>query len=160
VGVRLVIPSQVLVELRVAPLTDLRSIRKDITVIVGEIESMAAGKLVDIAVARCRWRAVTAAIKMRHELHEVAGWPGQPVGERVITGHERCALAVAILSRRCTTQVACLARRDLAACETASVIETVGLLGAFLSDARVEPRRNVVEVNGWCSRGQDESCLD
>ncbi|MGO9322742.1 MAG: hypothetical protein ACLQBY_18325 [Solirubrobacteraceae bacterium] len=155
VGATLVIPPEGLVELRLALLADIRSVGEELLAIIGEVESMAGGD--EVAEKRRRCRDVTAAIKTRHELHEVVGWPGQPLAERTLTGHAHSALAIALLTRHRDTMVARLARHDLAQSEKPTVSETVGTLSAFRRDARVAPQQ-VITADSCGGPGQDGSC--
>jgi hypothetical protein len=157
VGTTLVAPPEVLVELRLALLPDIRSIGRELLAILGEIESIAADEKVDVAETRRHCRNLAAAIKTRHELHEVVGWPGQPLAEQTLTGREHCALAAEILARHRETLAARLTRHDLAQSERPSVCETLGILSAFLRDAQIEAR-HVIAVEGCRSPGQDRSC--
>jgi hypothetical protein len=154
VGTTLVVPPEVLVELRLALLSDIRSIGGELLAILGEVESVALGEKVDVAETSRRCRDLAADTRTRHELHEVVGWPGQPLAEQTLTGREHCALAAEILARHRETLAARLARHDLAQSERPVVCETVGMLGAFLRDAQVE----VIAREGCRGPGQDGSC--
>ncbi len=116
VGATLVTPPEVLVELRLALLADIRSVAEELLAIIGELESVAVGDEADVAAKRRRCRDVAAAVKTRHELHQVVGWPGQPLAERTITGHAQCALAIALLTRHRDTLAARLAQDGSCQC--------------------------------------------
>jgi hypothetical protein len=156
-GATLVLAPEVLLELRLALVADLRSVGGELLAIIAEPKSALSGDVLEVVQKRRRWREVTAAIATRHELHEIAGWPGEPPAQRTLTGHEHCALAVEVLARRRETLVARLTRGDLDPKQAASIDETVRLLGVFLRGAPSNPRR-VAEAPCCPSSGQVESC--
>ena len=136
---RLVVAPEVLGELRVALLADLRSVRDEFFAILDEIESD-LGRAVDVDELedkRRRWRYSTAAMKVRQELHAIAGVGGAPLVERTITGRDHCGLAVDVLMRHRHAQLARLAGPDVEDGEKAQVSETVERLGAFLDDLQL-----------------------
>jgi hypothetical protein len=131
----LVISAELLAELRLALLADLGSVGDELLVMIGEIESPALCDGVDAAEKARRWRGAAAEIQARRELHELAGWPGEPLGQRTLTGSERCALAVRLLSKHRDMQLARAARLSLGPGERSSASETASLLDGFLSSA-------------------------
>ena len=153
----LVLAPDVLLELRLALVADLRSVGGELLAIIAEPESTLSGDALEVVQKRRRWRETTAAIATRHQLHEIAGWPGEPTAQRTLTGHEHCALTVEVLARRRETPVARLAQGDLDPKGAARVNGTVGLLGVFLRDASSNPRR-VAAVRRCPSPARDESC--
>jgi hypothetical protein len=133
---RLVISPEVLAELRLALLADLGSVGDELLAMIGEIESPAMRDGVDAAEKARRWRGAAAvAIQTRRELHELAGWPGEPLGQRTLTGGERCALAVRLLSEHRDMQLARATGVSVEPGEGLSASETACLLDAFLGSA-------------------------
>jgi hypothetical protein len=153
----LVLAPEVLLELRLALVAELRSVGEELLAILAEPETTPAGGALEIIEKRRRWREVTRAITTRHELHEIAGWPAEPAAQRTLTRQEHCALAVEVLARRRDMLVARLAQGDLDPRQAASMNETVRLLGVFLRDAPSNPRR-VTAVRRCPNSDQDESC--
>ena len=139
---RLVVPSEVLGELRVALLADLRLVRKEFFAMLEEIESDLAGAVDtdELQDKRRRWHCSTAAIKVRQELHAIAGVGGAPLVERTLAGRDHCGLVVEVLMRHRHAQLARLARPDVADGERAQASETVERLGAFLDDLQLRRR--------------------
>jgi hypothetical protein len=148
----LVISPAVLAELRPALLADLGSVGDELLVMIGEIESPAVRDTVDAAEKARRWRAAAAEIQTRRELHELAGWPGEPLGQRTLTGSERCALAVRLLSKHRDVQLPRATRLSLGPGERSSASETASLLDGFLSSARA-----VIGRPGGSGAGQSGS---
>lgn len=138
----LVVSREVLGELRVALLADVLSVREEFFAMLDEIESeiARAGEVDELDDKRRRWRHSTAAIKVRHEVHEMVGVGGVPLVARTITGRDHCGLAVEVLMRHRQAQLARLARRDVADGERSQASETVERLGTFLDDLQL-PRR-------------------
>jgi hypothetical protein len=133
---RLVISSEVLAELRLAVLADLGLVGDELLAMIGEIESPAVRDGVDAAEMARRWRAAAVEIQTRRELHELAGWPGEPLGQRTLTGSERCALAVRLLSEYRDMQLARVTRGRVEPGERSAASETASLLDTFLNSAR------------------------
>lgn len=133
---RLVISSEVLAELRVALLADLGLVGDELLAMIGEIESPAVRDGVDAAEMARRWCAAAVEIQTRRELHELAGWPGEPLGQRTLTGGERCAIAVRLLSEHRDMQLARVTRGCLEPGERSAASETASLLDTFLNSAR------------------------
>jgi hypothetical protein len=146
-----VISPEVLAELRLALLADLRSVGDERLVMIGEIESPAVRDGVDAVGTARRWRGA-AAVQTRRELHEIAGWSGDPLGQRTLTGGERCGFAVRLLSEHRDVQRARAARVSLESGERSSASETASLLDAFLNSAGV-----VIERPGSASAGENGS---
>jgi hypothetical protein len=148
----LVISAEVLAELRLALLADLGWVGDELLAMIGEIESPAMGDGVDAAEMARRWRVAAAEIQTRRELHELAGWPGEPLGQRTLTGSERCALAARLLSERRDMQLARVTRGCHESGERSAASETASLLDTFLNSART-----VMGRPGSSSAGQSAS---
>ena len=155
----LVLAPEVLRELRLALVAELRSVGEELLAILAEPETALAGGALQILEKRRRWREVTRAITTRHELHEIAGWPAEPPAQRTITGDPHCALAIEILTRRRDTLAAQPTRDDLDPEQTATAHDAVGHLSRFLDDAAIEPERVTAAASGP-SAGPGESCQD
>jgi hypothetical protein len=104
---------KVMAEPRGALLADPRFVGEDLLAIIGEPESdVTAGDSSGVAEKRCRFRDMTAVIRRRHEVHEIAGLTGQPAVSRTLVRREQCALAADVLVRRRKPQLVRPARRD------------------------------------------------
>lgn len=154
----LVLTPEVLLELRLALVAELRSVGEELLAILAEPETLLASGALETLEKRRHWREVTRAITTRHELHEIAGWPGEPFTHQTVTGDPHCALALEVLTRRRDTLAAEAARDALDPEQIASASETVARLSRFLEDAAIEPERITAAVSGPnAGRGKD-SC--
>jgi hypothetical protein len=154
--VPLVIPPTVLAELRVALLTDVRSVGEGQLTILDGATSVGMPDPEDLEESR-RWRELTAQLQTRRELQDIAGWPGQPRAECTLTEPAHCALAVEILTHHRERFPARLARHDLADRDRSTLNQRALLLDAFLEDALGE-RPDTIKANDHDNARHGEPC--
>lgn len=130
-----VIPREVLSELRFALLSDLRAATEELRGETVRVEERLDADSLDYEAGRRRLGELIAAIKARHELHEVVGFPGEPLAA-VEVAWDACPLAVGILADLRDAKVVSLAEDEMDERDEQCAIGTVDLLSRFLRDAQ------------------------
>lgn len=137
-------PPAVVAELRRALLADLRSPSEDTNRFIGELErALQSPNHLTLAERRRAWVKATKAIQTRQRLHELVGWPSDPLHERTIFDPGCGALALSILTGHREATVAKLAANLVPEHERETDIRNVSLLTRFLKRAgcvELEPR--------------------
>jgi len=129
----------VLTQLRLALLADLRSAADDLLQVIGRLEGAAAsGQATESA--RELLVQQTTAVRARHELHAVVGFPGEPLNDVHLQGRDLCDLAVRVLAGHREVQVVRLTSGEpLLDEEKYKTIDTIRLLTDFLRYAAALP---------------------
>lgn len=129
----------VLCQLRLALLADLRSVTEDLLQVIDRLEAAVSSGQGAVPAHQLLVEK-TSAIRARHELHEVVGFPGESLSDVHLQGRELCALAVRVLSDYREGQVVRLTGGEaLEEEEKYKTIDTVRLLTDFLRYAEALP---------------------
>jgi hypothetical protein len=154
--VSLVIPHAVLAELRVALLTDVRSVGEGMLTILDSATRVGVPDL-DAREESRRWRELTTQLQTRRELQDIAGWPGQPRAECTLTEPSHSALAVEIPTHHHETFPARLSREYLSDRDRSALNQRALLLDAFRRDTHAE-YRGAIEAEDDHTARQGEPC--
>ena len=142
----LIIPREVLSELRFALLSDLRAATEELRGETVRVEERLDADALDYEVGHQRLGELIAAIKARHELQKVVGFPGEPLAA-VEVSWDACPLAVGILADLRDAKVVSLAGEEMDERDEQCAIGTVDVLSSFLREAQAAGVQNAPGVN-------------
>jgi hypothetical protein len=136
-------PPSVAEQLRLALLSDLRTVAETLNGISDRVDAELASPSPNLRHLQTRFLELAATLEIRKRLHERIGWPGEPITAATLTlsNWDEKNLALEILAhyhQRLTTQLA-----DANASERPPLIQGLRLLTDFLQVATIEPESTI-----------------
>lgn len=129
----LLLPADVVHELRLALVTDLRSAAEDLVTVAAQLEISLTG---DMTASRTKIVEQTTTICHQRELHKAVGFPGDPLQEVRLVQPAHLDLAVTLLVEYRGGQAARLTQcASLGEAEKDRITDSVRLLTDFLRQA-------------------------
>jgi hypothetical protein len=122
---------EVLAELRLGLLADLRSLVDELNTIMDEVERTPGLDINARNRQGARVGAVTRAIEARYALHDTIGFPGEPPAQHTLNGLQ-CVLGVKVLTERREIHIAQLSCGRIREHERSKVVKSVRLLSVLL----------------------------
>ena len=133
----LAIPPEVVEELRIAVLEEIRIAAERLRLLVSDTGSDASDRAADVAAKHVSLHEVTRLIEERSLLQPLVGWPGTPVEELYIESEHR-NLALTVLAQHRERQVEHLMSSPVVVDEDKPrLIARVRMLTSFLHEAGV-----------------------
>ena len=142
------IPADVLAELRLAMLSDLHSATEELVAIIEEAERNILAVSLDENGQKIRERceAAVRAIELRHRLHAAIGFPGQPLRALTLADEDQFTLATAVLTEYREAHVARLAHDVVPPALWDTTAARVQLVTTFLRYARVAVAEEAIAI--------------